>query len=98
MNKFRIALTQHAIIDQKDIQKDQQNSILENLKTLESAPLPSGNLIKKLKGFRTPVYRLRVGNFRILYRIHQEAVIVLRVIDRKLLDRVVKRMGAKPSR
>lgn len=97
MNKFRIALTQHAITDLKDIQKDQQNPILENLKTLESAPFPSGNLIKKLRGFRRPVYRLRVGNFRILYRIHDEAVIMLRVIDRKLLDRVIKRMGAKPS-
>jgi mRNA interferase RelE/StbE len=97
MNKFRIALTQHAISDLKDIQKDQQNSILENLKSLESAPFPSANLIKKLRGFRTPVYRLRVGDFRILYRIHNEAVIILRVVDRKLLDRVIRRMRAKPS-
>jgi mRNA interferase RelE/StbE len=97
MNKFRIALTQHAIADLKDISKDLQNSLLENLKILESAPFPSKTLIKRLRGFRTPVYRLRVGDFRILYRIHQESVIILRVIDRKLLDRVVKRMGARSS-
>jgi mRNA interferase RelE/StbE len=97
MNDFRIALTQHAIADLKDISKDLQNPLLENLKILESAPFPSKTVIKRLRGFRTPVYRLRVGNFRILYRIQQDSVIILRVIDRKLLDRVVKRMGAKAN-
>ena len=36
------------------LRKDLQNSLLENLKILESAPFPSKTLIKRLRGFRTP--------------------------------------------
>ncbi|GAB4418084.1 MAG: hypothetical protein OHK0032_14090 [Thermodesulfovibrionales bacterium] len=67
--------------------------ITKALKILEVSPLPSGKaLIKKLKGFSPPLYRLRTGDFRVLYRITGNKVAVLRVIDRKELERELKRM------
>jgi mRNA-degrading endonuclease RelE of RelBE toxin-antitoxin system len=36
---------------------------------------------------------LRSGNFRILYHIQESSVTILRVIDRKLLDRAIKRLA-----
>jgi|SRR4030042_312696 mRNA interferase RelE/StbE len=94
MNKFQVNLTEHAIDDLKDISKEFRDKIHQDLKTLESAPFPSGNYIKRLRGFKPPVYRLRSGDFRVLYHIHGNTVTILRAIDRKLLERVLKRLKA----
>jgi mRNA-degrading endonuclease RelE of RelBE toxin-antitoxin system len=92
MNKFNVALTEHAIGDLKDIPKELRDQIHRDLRNLESAPFPSGANIKRLKGFGQPVYRLRSGNVRILYHIQGNNVMILRVIDRKLLERVISRL------
>jgi mRNA interferase RelE/StbE len=92
MNKFRVALTEHAIADLGDISKDFRDQVHQDLKNLESAPFPSGALIKRLRGFRPPVYRLRSGDFRVLYQIEGENVTILRIIDRKVLERTIKRL------
>jgi mRNA interferase RelE/StbE len=94
MNKFQVNLTEHATVDLKDTSKEFRDKIHQDLKTLESAPFPSGTYIKRLRGFRPPVYRLRSGNFRVLYHIQENNVTILRVIDRKLLERVLKRLKA----
>jgi len=92
MNKFNVTLTEHAIGDLKDIPKELREQIHRDLRNLESTPFPSGTYIKRLKGFRPPVYRLRSGDFRVLYHIQENSVIILRVIDRKLLERAIKRL------
>ena len=92
MNKFNVTLTEHAIGDLKDIPKELRDQIHRDLRNLESTPFPSGTYIKRLKGFRPPVYRLRSGDFRVLYHIQENSVIILRVIDRKLLERAIKRL------
>ena len=92
MDSFRVILTKHAIGDLGEIPKELRDQILKDLKNLESAPFPSGTSVKRLKGFRPPVYRFRSGDFRVLYQIHEDRVTILRIIDRKLLDRVIKRL------
>ncbi|MEW6409229.1 MAG: type II toxin-antitoxin system RelE/ParE family toxin [Nitrospirota bacterium] len=67
--------------------------VTRDLKILEVAPLPLGKgLIKKLKGFTPPLYRMRIGNYRVLYRITGNEIAILRIIDRKELERELKRM------
>ncbi len=92
MNKFRVILTEHAVADLRDISRDFRDQVHRDLKTLESAPFPSGTFIKRLKGFRPPVYRLRSGDFRVLYHIQGANVTVLRIIDRRVLERTIKRL------
>ncbi len=92
MNKFQVFLTEHAANDLKDMPKEVRNKILQDLKALETSPFSSGTHIKRLKGFRPPVYRLRSGDFRILFYAQEDRVTILRVIDRKLLERVIKRL------
>ena len=92
MNEFQVVLTDHAVTDLKDITKDQRDKIHQDLKTLKKNPFPSGNFIKRLKGFHPPVFRMRSGDFRVLYHVEGETVTVLRLIDRKYLERVIKRL------
>jgi mRNA-degrading endonuclease RelE of RelBE toxin-antitoxin system len=94
MDKFQLNLTEHAVRDLAGISKEVRERIHQDLRTLESAPFPFGTHIKRLKGFRPPVYRLRSGDFRVLYHIHGNTVTILRVIDRKLLERLLKRIKA----
>ena len=93
MNRFQVVLTEHAVADLEGVSKEIREQIQRDLKTLQTSPLPSGTQIKRLKGFRPPIYRQRSGDFRVLYRIREEKVTVLRVIDRKLLERVIKRLN-----
>ena len=87
-------MTEHAIDDLKDISKEFRDKIHQDLKTLESAPFPFGTHFKRVRGFRPPVYRLRSGDFRVLYHIQENTVTILRVIDRKLLERILRRLKA----
>ena len=92
MDKFYVRLTEHSIDDLKDIPEKFRDKIHQELEFLESNPFPMGTRIKRLKNFRPPVYRLRSGDYRVLYQIEDNLVTILRVIDRKLLSRVLKRI------
>jgi mRNA-degrading endonuclease RelE of RelBE toxin-antitoxin system len=93
MNRFQVVLTEHAIADLEEVSQELREQIQRDLKTLQTSPLPSGTQSKRLKGFRPPIYRLRSGDPRILYHIQEDRVTVLRVIDRKLLERVIRRLN-----
>jgi mRNA-degrading endonuclease RelE of RelBE toxin-antitoxin system len=89
---FSIQLTRPAISDLEGMPERLRGGILEGISGLKEAPFPDGYARKKLKGFSFPVYRLRVGNHRILYRIDQTIVTILRVIDRKELEKTIRRI------
>lgn len=65
---------------------------MEDLATLYDRAVDRPPRVKRLKGFRAPLYRLRSGDFRILYRIDGTTVTVLRLIDRKDLERTLRRL------
>lgn len=61
-----------------------QRRILKKIETLKFNPRPNG--IEKLDGHEgEPIYRVRVGDYRIIYEIHDQKliVLVLNVGDRK---------------
>jgi mRNA-degrading endonuclease RelE of RelBE toxin-antitoxin system len=39
--------------------------------------------VKKLKDYRVPTWRLRVGRFRVLFRRESGSVLVIQIIDRR---------------
>ncbi len=92
MNKLKVILTAHAISDLKELPQDYRNQAHQDLKILPLNPFPHGTTIKHLKGLRPPVYRLRSGDYRVLCSIRRKEIIVLRVIDRKILERETKRL------
>jgi len=56
------------------------DKILDKLESLETNAFPRG--YKKLKGF-VGLYRIRVTDYRIVYRLEGENIVVLRVRHRK---------------
>ncbi|MFZ3072361.1 MAG: type II toxin-antitoxin system RelE/ParE family toxin [Thermodesulfobacteriota bacterium] len=90
MKRFSVNITASATGDLDATQNREQ--IISDIKKLYDNPLPTGINIKKLKGFNPPLYRLRSGNYRVLYRIEGPVVTIMRIIDRKELERTIKRI------
>ena len=71
---YQVELSNRAKRDLAALAPDLQPRIVKALRTVEANPRPSG--IEKLKGEEN-VYRLRVGDYRILYEIHDNQLLVL---------------------
>lgn len=77
--QYEVLLKPKAIKDLESIPKDDAKKIVEKLE------LARNNLsgeIKKLTNFE-PNYRLRVGNWRVLFEIEKEKIEVYRILHRK---------------
>ena len=77
---MRINIRKSAIKDLKRI--DHKNKKTIHLKILELAKFPSIPNVKKLTNFE-PAYRLRIGNYRILFDVYEDLIEVGRVLHRK---------------
>ncbi len=76
---YSIELKPSAIKDLKHLDKKEALRIIQKIKALENNL--SGN-VKKLTHF-TPEYRLRVADYRVLFEVEDQKVIVYRVKHRK---------------
>jgi mRNA interferase RelE/StbE len=76
---MKVELKPQAIKDLRGLQKQEAERIAAKLAELESGL--TGN-IKRLTNF-TPEYRLRVGNYRVLFEVDEATVVVYRVMHRK---------------
>jgi mRNA-degrading endonuclease RelE of RelBE toxin-antitoxin system len=92
MRTFKIILTAHAIAGLERIPEEERPHLHADIRDLQSSPFPQGTRIKRLKGYRPPLYRLRSRECGVLYRIGGETITVLRIIDRKLLERVIRHL------
>lgn len=89
MPDFAVVLTDHATGDLDGLPIRVRLQISQGIASLASDPLPPRPGTKKLKGYRPPLYRLRSGDFRVLYRVVGKTVIVIRVIARRDLERAL---------
>jgi len=90
LEEFKIIFTKTAEKDLNALDVKARYKILQAAKGLETAPFPRGNIIKKLKGAKFPLYRLRAGNFRAVYHIDGRKIAVLFIVDRKDLEKKLK--------
>jgi mRNA interferase RelE/StbE len=76
---MKVELKPQAIKDLRRLQKQDASRIAAKLQELEHGL--TGN-IKRLTNF-TPEYRLRVGDYRALFEVEDDTVVVYRVMHRK---------------
>ena len=89
---FAVQLAQPAIRDIGSLPDSVHSKIIDGIIGLRRDPFPFPPLKKKLKGFGIPLYRLRIADYRLLYRIDEKTVTIMRVVDRKDLEKAVKRL------
>ena len=70
----------------QQLQKNFQNQIRKSLKELQNGPITSRSNcdIKSLTDTRPKKYRLRVGNYRVIYIIENKEVKVIDLIKREV--------------
>ena len=78
--KMKIELRKSAIKDLKSISEPFKTKLHE--KILELQKFPDLQNIKKLTNFE-PAYRLRVGDYRILFDVLDDSVVIGRVLHRQ---------------
>ncbi len=79
---FEVLISDRAEREYQRLLKKMQQRLAEALLSLEDAPLPPKANIKKLQGFDR-LYRLRVGEYRIIYRVENKCVSVERICTRQ---------------
>lgn len=72
---YRIDLTRAARRDLKALRQQDLERVDKRLLSLRDNPRPRG--VEKLSGKREPLYRIRVGSYRVIYRIEDEVLVVL---------------------
>ena len=81
---FRVEFAPAAARDLKRLDPYIRSQLLRAATILSEAPYPSSSeRIKLLVGLQPPHFRLRVGDYRIIYRIEGNRVLVVRVAHRR---------------
>ena len=72
--------------------RDVRQRIARGIKTLQDFPFPHGNTIRRVQGTNKPIYRLRIGDYCVVYHLDvvRKQVIVLTVVHRQRLERVLR--------
>lgn len=90
MTRYAVELAPRAVNDLEAASPEIARRISKTLRQLEERPAPRGETVKRLEGFQSPTYRLRIGDYRAIYRMHGSVVVVLRIIHRSELDRALR--------
>jgi mRNA-degrading endonuclease RelE of RelBE toxin-antitoxin system len=81
-----------ALRDLGDLESRVQKAVVNAVDSLEKgARFPGPPTLKKLAG-RSRTFRLRVGDFRLIYVTTSSYHLILRVIDRKELETVLRNL------
>lgn len=71
---YQVEITPFAQRQIKKLPPDIQSQIIEKLETLADEPRPAG--VKKLQG-EDNLYRVRSGDYRIIYKIQDDILLIL---------------------
>ena len=86
MKKFKVEIKKTVARKLKKLPRETLKKVVLALKELEEDPFPKGKKVKPFVG-RPKTYRLRVGDYRIIYKLESETIIVLELFHRKDLTK-----------
>jgi len=92
--KFEVIFSESALRDIQNLETEDTLRLAKDIKSyLEKSPLPFGKTrIKKLSGFKPPLYRLRSGDFRAYYRIISRDVVILAITHKKDSEKYLRKL------
>lgn len=77
---YKVVFTQKALKDLENIDKETQNRIATKLKEYSKEPLRHA---RRLISPQIGTYRFRVGDYRVIFDIDRENIVILRIGHRK---------------
>ena len=89
---FEVALPDAVKGQLSHLHRDVRQRIARGMKTLQRFPFARGDTIRRVRGTSKPIYRLRVGDYRVVYHLDvaRRQVIVLTVVYRQRLERALR--------
>ena len=90
MAKYRLVYAPKAERDIRKIQKRFALQILEDIEILENSPWPHGK-VKKLRD--RDYWEIKTGDFRTIFWPHGKTVVILRVVNRRDLEKTIRRIN-----
>jgi len=90
-----VQLTKAAIADLDRLPTADREHVTDDLRMLAARPIGGPPRIKRLKGAGFPLYRLRSGDFRAPRRTDEAVVTIMRVINRRDLERTLRQLGSR---
>ncbi len=87
---MRVEVARPAQTQLTKLPPDLRLRILHELQTLGEDPFPGPPKSKRLVGFKVPTFRLRIGDYRAVYRIIEDVIVILAIVARKDLDRIIR--------
>jgi len=82
LNKFSLYFSKTALRDLKKLPLNIQKRIVKGCERLKTHPFPDSSHIKKLKGYKN-LYRLRIGDFRVVFKIGENKIFILTILSRQ---------------
>lgn len=74
--KYQVQITDKTLKKLEKLPKREKGRIIEAIDSLVEDPRPDG--CKKLKGNITPIhYRIRAGNYRVVYSVQDDVLLIL---------------------
>jgi len=88
---YRIEVTPRARKDLKALSTRERQRVADQIDALKTNPRPQS--CEKLKG-REDFYRIRVGDYRVIYRVEDKVLLILivRIGDRKEIYEIIRRL------
>jgi mRNA interferase RelE/StbE len=78
---YKVSFTERSLDDLDDLPDEAFDRIRKACKRLENNPVPDGKHIKKLRGYQD-LYRLRIGDYRAVFRWKGNIITVIRVLSK----------------
>jgi mRNA-degrading endonuclease RelE of RelBE toxin-antitoxin system len=92
VDKISLVYAPRAQKDLRNIPKRNALQILDDLELLETPPWPAGK-VKKLSGW--DYWEIKTGDYRTIFLPQRGKVVILRVINRRDLERVIERIDVR---
>ena len=93
---FRVEVAAHAQRDLAALPPKQRLQVLKKAQILRENPFPKGKAIRRLRAKTKAgelLYRLRAGDYRVIYLIEEKQVFILMVVHRKDFERAIKELA-----
>ena len=85
---FQVFLSERAQRDLDNFSDKIANQILADCARLAGSPIPDGKRIKKLQGFKEPLYRLRAGDYRVVFKRSGTRIDIVRILSKPDFQKV----------